>query len=584
MKPISADYIWRQRYRYERDGHPVDREITDTWRRVGNAVASVEAPEVRKEWSERFFQVMNAAEFIPGGRIIAGAGTRDPVTLFNCFVMGQLQSDADSVFGSLQESVRTMQCGGGVGYDFSNLLPKDSVANSVFTLNAGPVSVMKIWNAACAALLSGRSRRGAMMATLRCDHPDVEEFIGAKSAPAELRYFNCSVLVTDAFIKAVERGEDWLLVFPASGASAEDDDLLERHWPGQGVVTCRVYKRLPARELWRRLMRSTYDYSEPGVLFIDRVNRLNNLYYCEDIAAANPCGEIPLPPYGVCDLGSVNLTRFVDHPFTERAEVSWRRLEAVAAVGTRMLDNVIDLSRFPLAQQQASARGSRRIGLGIMGLADCLVMLGLDYGSDAGRRQAAAIMQVVRDSACAVSIDLAREKAPFPRYEAQDYLNGPYVQSLPGHLRKRIARHGIRNSHLTAIAPTGTISLLAGNVSSGVEPVFSARYQRRVRDRAGTGPPMLVENYACRRWSAVHGRDSLPPALVTAAELSPLQHLQMVAALQPYVDNAIAKTITVAEDCDFDDFQSIYTDAYSLGLKGCTTYRVNPVTGSVLCH
>lgn len=579
---LTADYIWRQRYRYERHGRPVDQDLPDTWRRVAKAVASVEAPEQQSEWFERFFHVMNQAEFIPAGRIIAGAGTEDPITLFNCFVMGRLESTADSVFRSLEESVRTMQCGGGVGYDFSELLPKNAPVDSVFALNSGPVAVMKIWDAACAALLSGRSRRGAMMATLRCDHPDVEAFIAAKSDPADLRCFNCSVLITEAFLKAIEGDQDWSLVFPEGETAGQHRESLERYWAGHGKVNCVIHKRVPARELWRRLMQATYDYSEPGVLFIDRINRQNNLYYCEEISATNPCGEIPLPPYGACDLGSINLARLVREPFSPGADIDWQRLRQLAAVGTRMLDNVIDLSRFPLPQQANSARASRRIGLGIMGLADCLMMLGLDYGSEDGRQKAASIMETVRDSAYATSIQLAREKSPFPLYDAKPYLAGDYVSSLPDHLREGIARHGIRNSHLTAIAPTGTISLLAGNVASGLEPVFLPRYERQIRDRGGNSQSMLVENYACRRWAAIHGRDNLPPKLVTATELSPLQHLRMVAALQPYVDNAIAKTITVAEDCDFETFQSIYSEAYSLGLKGCTTYRSNPVTGAVL--
>jgi ribonucleoside-diphosphate reductase alpha chain len=578
-----AEYIWRQRYRHQHDGGAVDHNISDTWRRVATALAGVER-SATTQWARRFFQVMTAGQFIPGGRIIAGAGTGKAVTLFNCFVMGRLENRQDKIADALQESIRTMEWGGGIGYDFSTLSPQGA-ASAADNLAAGPVATMKIWNATCAALLAGQSRRGAMMATLRCDHPDIEAFIAAKAEPNALRHFNCSVLIGDQFIQAVEADRDWMLAFPAAATDSGTtrDEIVLRHWPGtREAVPCRVYKRLPARELWLQIMNATYRYAEPGVLFIDRINRRNNLYYCEEISATNPCGEIPLPPYGACDLGSLNLTRFVIRPFAAGADFNWQRLREVVPVAVRMLDNVIDVSQFPLPQQAASAKQSRRIGLGIMGLADCLAMLNVHYGSASGRSMAAAIMRAVRDAAYAASIELAREKGAFPLYERDAYLAGENVRELPPDLRQRIDHYGIRNSHLTAIAPTGTISLLAGNVSSGIEPLFQPRYQRRVKNSRGDDLILELEDFACRLWRAQHGDATLPQTLVAATELSPRQHLEMVGALQPYIDSGIAKTIFVPESCDFATFQSVYLEAYRLGLKGCTTFRPNAITGSVL--
>jgi ribonucleoside-diphosphate reductase alpha chain len=441
---------------------------------------------------------------------------------------------------------------------------------------------MRIWDAMCGTLLSTGARRGAMMATLRCDHPDIEDYIAAKHDSRELRHFNLSVLVSDAFMAAVKRDEAWPLVFPLEENEAADDVIMRR-WSGSlDPVPCRVVRRVSARALWDQIMRATYDYAEPGVLFIDRINAVNNLWYREQISATNPCGEIPLPPYGACDLGSINLTRFVREPFTPQARLDLDGIGELAAVATRMLDNVIDVSRFPLESQTQQARGSRRIGLGLTGLADALIMLGLRYGDADARAVAGDAMRTVCHAAYRTSITLAEEKGAFAFLDKDKHLQGPFIRALPQDIQAGIARHGIRNSHCTAIAPTGTISLLADNVSSGLEPVFDFNYTRRVLELDGSYAVHALTDYALRRWQETHGDAPLPSSFVDAGQLSPEQHLAMQAALQPYVDNAISKTINVPQEFDFAAFRSLYELAYRQGLKGCTTFRPNPVTGAVL--
>jgi ribonucleoside-diphosphate reductase alpha chain len=422
-----------------------------------------------------------------------------------------------------------------------------------------------------------------MMATLRCDHPDIEEFIAAKQQPGQLRRFNLSVQVTDAFMRAVRADEEWPLVFPDAAFSGHGETV-PREWPGvSGPVACRVLRHVRARRLWDSILRGTYAYAEPGVLFIDRINELNNLWYRERIGATNPCGEVPLPPYGACDLGSLNLTRFVLSPFTPQARIDLERLADATQVGVRLLDDVIDASRFPLPQQAEQARGSRRIGLGLTGLADALVMLDLTYGSERSLALAAEVMRVVCHAAYRASVALAKQKGSFPFFDRDKYLQAPFVRSLPADIRDGIAAAGIRNSHLIAIAPTGTISLLAGNISSGVEPIFAASYQRKILDEDGRPAQFLLTDYALGLWrSASRGGRKLPDHFVTAGELPVRAHLDMLSALQPFVDNSISKTINVPEDCPFEEFRQIYDLAYEKGLKGCTTFRPNPVTGTVL--
>jgi ribonucleoside-diphosphate reductase alpha chain len=566
-------HIWETKYRLRGD----DRTVEDTWRRVARSLAAVERDPA---WEDRFYEALSGFKFLPGGRIQAGAGTGRRVTLFNCFVMGTIEDSIDGIFEAIKEGALTMQQGGGVGYDFSTLRPRGAVARSVGGVASGPVSFMRIWDATCATLLSTGARRGAMMATLRCDHPDVLAFIEAKQTPGELRNFNLSVLVTDDLMRAVERNAEWPLLFPDSGDGGE---TIARHWSGGLAPTpCRVHARLSARELWDRLMRATYDHAEPGVLFIDRINHLNNLWYREHISATNPCGEVPLPPYGACDLGSINLTAFVREPFTERASLDFDAIASVTRVAVRMLDDVIDASRFPLDKQAEIARGTRRIGLGLTGLADALIMLGHDYGERRARELAARAMATICHAAYRCSIELAREKGPFPFFEPERYLAGPFVSSLLPDIRDGIARHGIRNSHLTAIAPTGTISLLANNVSSGIEPVYDLRHRRRFLEPDGATVEHSLTDYALDRWRALRGAEPPPGNFVTALDLPPAAHIEMQAALQPHVDNSISKTINVPADFPFDRFKDIYRYAFDRGLKGCTTYRPNPITGAVL--
>jgi ribonucleoside-diphosphate reductase alpha chain len=497
--------------------------------------------------------------------------------------MGTIEDSIPGIFQALQEGAITMQQGGGIGYDFSTLRPRGMRAKGAGSIASGPVSFMRVWDAMCGTVLSTGARRGAMMATLRCDHPDIEEFVIAKQQPGELRRFNLSVQVTDNFMAAVRADAEWPLVFPVAAVDG-DGEVITRAWPGEPrPVPCRVVRRIRAQQVWERILRATYDFAEPGVLFIDRINQINNLWYRESIGATNPCGEIPLPPYGACDLGSINLTRLVQKPFTPHARIDIEGLTAIVPVAVRMLDNVIDASRFPLPQQVASARGSRRIGLGITGLADALVMLGVTYGSERSVVVAAEIMRLVCHAAYRASIALAREKSIFPYFEQNKYLRGAFIASLPDDIQNGIAREGIRNSHLIAIAPTGTISLLAGNVSSGLEPIFAASYTRNVLTEDGQTRAFTLTDYALQRWREMNGVSTgVPSKFITASELSVRAHLDLQAALQPFVDNSISKTINVPADCPFDEFKEIYGLAYDRGLKGCTTFRPNPVTGTVL--
>jgi len=548
-------HIWRTRYRFAGEA-----SIGDSWRRVAQAIAAAEKQDPER-WARRFYQLQEDFRFLPGGRILAGAGTGHRVTLFNCFVMGEIADDLTSIFEALKEGALTMQHGGGVGYDFSTLRPAGTVAAACGSIASGPVSFMRIWDAMCATMLSTGARRGAMMATLRCDHPDIETFVDVKRDPAALRHFNLSVLVSDDFMRAVADDHDWPLVFPLHADEPAGETTLLRRWSGMAEpVPCRIVRNIKARALWQRILRAAYDTAEPGVLFVDAINRDNTLADRETISATNPCGEIPLPPYGACDLGS---------------------LANAARVAVRFLDNVIDVSRYPLPAQARQARNTRRIGLGITGLADTLVMLGLRYDSEEARTLAARIMQTIRDAAYRVSIELAAEKGAFPAFDSAAFLASGFAARLPTDIRDAIAAQGIRNSHLLAIAPTGTISLLANNLSSGIEPVFAAEAERRVLDTEGNYQTHRVVDTACQLWRQ-QGGCGLPPAWIEAQQLDPLAHLGMQAALQPYVDNAISKTINVAANIPFGSFEDLYHRAHALGLKGCTVFRPNPVTGAIL--
>jgi ribonucleoside-diphosphate reductase alpha chain len=490
--------------------------------------------------------------------------------------------DADLIDAVLVAVQRQQAAVGGVGYDFSTLRPAGTVAAASGSIASGPVSFMRIWDAMCATMLSTGARRGAMMATLRCDHPDIETFVDVKHDPAALRHFNLSVLVSDDFMRAVADDQDWPLVFPLHADEPAGETTLLRRWSGMAQpVACRIVRSIKARALWQRILRAAYDTAEPGVLFIDAINRDNTLGDRESISATNPCGEIPLPPYGACDLGSLNLTAFVVSAFTADTRLDLEALADAARLAVRFLDNVIEVSRYPLPAQARQALNTRRIGLGITGLADTLVLLGLRYDSEEARALAARIMRTLRDAAYRASIELAAEKGTFPAFESAAFLASGFAARLPDDIRSAIAAQGIRNSHLLAIAPTGTISLLANNLSSGIEPVFAAEAERRVLDSEGNYQTHRVVDAACQLWRQ-QGGCGLPPAWIEAQQLDPLAHLGMQAALQPYVDNAISKTINVAADIPFGSFEDLYRQAHSLGLKGCTVFRPNPVTGAIL--
>ena len=419
---------------------------------------------------------------------------------------------------------------------------------------------MDVWDAMCRTIMSAGARRGAMMATMRCDHPDIEDFITAKSDPARLRNFNMSVLITDAFMEAVKADKSWDLLFGDT-----------------------VYRTVQARDLWNQIMRATYDYAEPGVIFIDRINAMNNLSYCETIAATNPCGEQPLPPYGACLLGSINLARLVWYPFEDgKAHVCETALTDLVATAVRMMDNVVDASRFPLEAQAQEAAAKRRIGLGVTGLADALIMCGLRYGSDEAARQTEQWLKTIARAAYLASVQIAREKGAFPLFDADKFLASGAMQTMDEDVRDAVRTHGIRNALLTSIAPTGTISLYAGNVSSGIEPVFAYGYTRKVLQKNGTKTEEEVVDYAVQMWRTQFGDKELPNYFVNAQTLAPLDHVKMQAAAQKWVDSSISKTINCPEDIDFEAFKDVYLEAYETGCKGCTTYRPNDVTGSVL--
>ncbi len=558
LAPISRQ-IWDAKYRLKRlDGTPIDGTIEETWRRVARALAAVENDPAL--WEDRFTTALEDFRFLPAGRILAGAGSERRVTLFNCFVMGNIEDDLGSIFAHLREAALTMQQGGGIGYDFSSLRPKGAPVRGVGADASGPLSFMDVWDAMCRTIMSAGARRGAMMATLRCDHPDIEAFIAAKREPGRLRNFNLSVLVTDPFMAALDVDGDWPLVFGGH-----------------------VYRTVKARMLWDSIMRATYDYAEPGVLFIDRINARNNLHYCETIHATNPCSEQPLPPYGACLLGSINVAALVRDPFTAAARIDEAEIAALTSVAVRMLDNAIDVSGFPLDNQRREAHAKRRIGLGVTGLADALMMCGLTYGSEPAAARAERWAYLVNRHAYLASTELAGEKGVFPLFDPDAYPAGETIRGMDTDVQAAIATHGIRNGLLTSIAPTGTISLLADNISSGIEPVFAHAYTRKLREPDGTTREEEVTDHAVRLYRRMFGEAAaLPPCFVTAQTLTPSEHVRMQAALQRHVDSAISKTINCPADIRFDAFKDVYREAYLAGCKGCTTYRPNAVTGSVL--
>jgi ribonucleoside-diphosphate reductase alpha chain len=574
-QPISSDVL------LEKYAKGDEKTVDDVRRRVARGLAAVEKPELRAEWEKRFYDAMTAG-FIPGGRVNSAAGTGIAATLINCFVepvgdaITETRSGVPSIYGALQQAAETMRRGGGVGYDFSAIRPRGAMVHGTHSRASGPLSYMRVFDKSCETLESAGARRGAQMGMMRCDHPDIEDFIHAKN-DGSLSNFNMSVAVTDSFMRAVDADGEIELWH-----AAEPFDKENGHQRQDGSW---VYRKVRARELFDQIMHSTYDHAEPGVVFIDRVNGDNNLSYAETIAATNPCGEQPLPPYGCCCLGSINLTRFVVDPFGAQPMFDFAHFHEVSKVAIRALDNVLDATLWPLKEQHAEAKAKRRVGLGFTGLGNTLIMLNLRYDSDAARAMAGDIARRMRDAAYEASCELAEEKGVFPLFDADKYLAEPHCASrLPQELKTRIRKSGARNSHLLSIAPTGTISLaFAANASGGIEPTFSWTYIRKKRMPDGTRQEYAVEDYAYRLYRLLGGDvNHLPPPFVHALEMSARDHMQMIAAVQPYIDAAVSKTVNVPEDYPFEDFRALYLEAWKAGLKGITTYRPNNVIGSVL--
>lgn len=551
----AAAAVWAQRYRSADHDEP-DPEAT--FARVAAALAALEG-RAAESWYERFFAALATRRFLPGGRILAAAGLEHDTTLANCFVMGTLEDSIDGIFSALKESAMTLQAGGGIGLDLSPLRPRGMPAVRTGQTASGAVSFLQVWNEMSETIMSTNPRRGAMMGVLDCAHPDILEFIAAKRDPAALTHFNISVLVTNAFMQALEDDADWCLRFNG-------------HDRG----------RMRARDLWKALLENNRAGGEPGILFIDRINARNRLNYCESIRATNPCGELPLPPYGACLLGSLILPHFVTAPFDRNAQIDWQALEETVCVAVRMLDNAVGTARFPLEKQREKALHTRRLGIGVAGLADMLIMLNQHYDSQAARETAATAMRRIRDTAYLASSELGEEKGSFPALDVDAYLDPDTLPELPGEVRGAVRNNGLRNSHLTAIAPTGSISLLADNVSSGIEPAFDWAYRRRFTLPHQAMAELQVDDYAWKRYREQFPEAELPESFVKGSQLGAQAQIEMIACLQPFVDSGISKTVELPATATLEDYDALYRLAWRKSLKGMTTFPQNAARGAVL--
>ncbi len=631
--------IWDKKYRLKsKTGESIDANIDDTYKRVARAISEVEKTrELREQYYESFLWALRRGA-IPAGRITSNAGALEhkPATsTINCTVSGTIKDSMNAILDKVHEAGLTLKAGCGIGYEFSTLRPKGAYVSGAGAYTSGPLSFMDIYDKMCFTVSSAGGRRGAQMATFDIGHPDAMEFIRAKREHGRLRQFNCSLLITDEFMQAVADNKDWALAFPITPHEALEIDIddakkvLWREWPltdeyvtrEDGLVACKIYKQVPARRMWDMIMSSTYDFAEPGFILIDRINEMNNNWFCENIRATNPCGEQPLPPYGACLLGSINLTRFVEQPFTDAAEFNWEDYCKVIKIFTRMLDNVVEINGLPLDKQRAEIERKRRHGMGFLGLGSALALLGMKYGS---KESLEFTEKIARDMAIAgwqESLELAREKGPAPVMEeefkisaemlrkrpemaADGYIIGDSVRGSVLHAKysrymqqvaeiepklvEALAAEGGRFTHHTSIAPTGTISLsLANNASNGIEPSFAHHYSRNViREGKKTKEKIEVFSYELLAYRELvnpdampgvdNGKNALPEQFISADEITPTEHVNIQAAAQKWVDSSISKTANVPTDYPYEDFKDIYTYAHSKGLKGCTTFRFNP--------
>lgn len=626
LQPASFD-IWDRKYRLKTmKGEPVDRDIRSTWDRVARTLAEVErTPEKQQEWHENFLWALQCGA-IPAGRITSNAGAlehKSATSTINCTVSGTVPDSMDGVLACVHEAGLTLKAGCGIGYEFSTLRPKGAFVSGAGAYTSGPLSFMDIFDSMCFTVSSAGGRRGAQMGTFDISHPDILEFIRAKREDGRLRQFNLSCLITDEFMQAVREEADWPLSFPATRHEVEggEHQIVWRQWPYVddyttnefGDVACRVYRTISAKRLWDMIMNSTYDYAEPGFVLVDRINEMNNNWFCENIRATNPCGEQPLPPYGACLLGSVNLTRFVENPFTDEARFDWERYRSVVAVFSRMMDNVVEINGLPLGRQTEELLSKRRHGMGFLGLGSTLTMLKMKYGDQTSLAFTERVSREMATVGWEVGVALAKEKGVAPvleqeytvttgmlarrpemtddGYRAGDTVKGSvlmakysrYMQQFPEELQNKIAINGCRYTHHTSIAPTGTISLsLANNASNGIEPSFAHKYSRNViREGKKTKEKVDVYSYELLVWrhlmgSVENSNESLPDYFITADDVTPRQHVDIQAAAQKWIDSSISKTANVPTDFPFEEFQDIYRYAWEKGLKGCTTFRFNP--------